>query len=138
MYVSGSAEVVVDNCMAEAEDHGFQASGRGAYIGLHLAPNSAWDCNRGAYATGFCSVNITRLAMINCTSGAYATRQTLVIANEAAAAACTTGYYAEKGGYIDAPDSDAENQGNGTDYNPAPGGIPGSAQGNHYGTIYAS
>jgi len=155
------ATVVCENCAARAEDYGFYASARYAAIEASDGACSAWDC-----ATGFMSNNASQAqcryaVACDCTVGAKAQAFSFTQAAYCTCVNCAnhgfqatlfshlyaangtarqngTGYTSQESSYLRANSTNANNNGNGADYSPVPGAIPGYAQGTDYGVVYAS
>ena len=123
---------------------------------------SNWGAARGAAVSNGAMIDVRDAVMVQCVRGVRAVYFSLVYGyrtivvrgttygyeavggsshlylSVATARQCGTGYIAQLMSSIMADGTNANNNGNGTDYNPAPGAFPGSAQGNHYAVIYAS
>lgn len=94
--------------------------------------------SHGFAALSFSLINAKNCIATNCNRGFSAGAHGHVLADGATARQNTTGYYAERNGTMEADNTNANNNGNVTDYSPTPGAIPGSATGNVYGVLYAS
>lgn len=154
------AQITCENVAVRAEDLGFYAVNSGSSIYLGHGAESAWeagnggfcanvdayvlgnygiavDCVRGFYCLNGSFIRAQSSIAVNCTNG-YDCSLGRIDATSGTARQDTTGYDATFGGYIYAPSSNANNNGNGADYDPLPGAFPGSNQGNDYSVVYAS
>jgi hypothetical protein len=153
----GSVEC--ENVATQVQDYGFYADNLGMLIG-DAGAISAWDSTMGVITTHSSVAKVQYVVVVNCTYGCYGGTFSLLHApygiyvngtygvfvtnfahiyadNGTARQDTNTGYYAQYMSFIRGVSTNANNNGNGADYNPAPG-IPGSAQGNHFAVIYAS
>jgi hypothetical protein len=154
------ALVTVDNIAIRAEDFGFYFYLAPGKLTASSGAVSAWECSVGFQADNEMYIDASNSVVVNCTTGYNTIRNSLILADAAVAVNCTTGFAAVEsahfrsdggtarqdttgydatfGGYIYAPNTNANNNGNGADYDPLPAGFPGSNQGNDYSVVYAS
>lgn len=133
--------VSVENCVAYAEDVGFYAEIAYAALLSSGGAVSAWGCTQGFFANDTGQVRVPYAIAVGCTTGFYCQTQSYIQAfaciavNATAGFYCqrfsmlfgfdgtarqnTTGYHGLTRGYIEATNSNAQNNGNGTNYNPA-------------------
>jgi len=136
------AHVECFNVAAYCEDSGFEAWTKTARIDCDDGACSAWgcavgfsavttaqvaaqyaiavDCDYGFQAYYFSYMFCTwSIAVNSATRGYHAIDFSFLMANRATARQCVTGYYGGGRGYINAGNTNANNNGNGADYNPA-------------------
>lgn len=159
--VINGALVICSNCASYAEDRNFFANGRWSQLEAQDGSCTAWSGQAGYMATSnasiFCDSSVaigatygywsnvfanivcSDAVSVNATSDGYrCVYLANMFMNEGTARQCTTnGYYAAYNAMLNAGGTNNNNNGNGTNYNPAPS-VPGSAEGNHYGVIYAT
>lgn len=153
------AEITCENVATLAEDSGFLALAHDSTIYARNGAISSWGAARGLFSFVRASINCRYSTVVDCTDGINAQLDAFIRAldcvavncgegfvailsrldaTDCTARQCTTGYDATFGGYIYAPSTNANNNGNGADYDPLPAGFPGSNQGNDYAVVYAS
>lgn len=163
LHVHGNGEALVENVAVRAEDYGFFSYNRYSRIWIDHGATSAWDCEygyfawaaflrcwygvanscaRGFYSYLYAQVEPRQAIAVNCGAagefGYRAEKMSNMDTFQATARQCDTGYYSSDNSMQRAGATNAQNNGNVTDYNPLPGAIPGSAEGNNFGVLYAS
>lgn len=160
IQVSEGGLATAENILSYAEDGNFYGFGDFSTLKCSDGACSGWGGTYGfwAYNLGYC-LAAYGVAVKNSSRGFFAsyfacTVGTNGIATEGSIAFAaqyfafmraqngtarqnTIGYYAGYTGFVYAYNTSGQNNGNGTNYSPAPA-LPGSAQGNHYGVMYAS
>ena len=154
VYVVNGGGLLVENIATQAEDRGFYVVGGMGWIqaGSYTTVVSAWGGDRGYMAGNSAFALVYWSYAINCTTfGYHASQFAFMNTNLSAAVDCTTGFNAETGvtltatnctarhcgtGYrsvnhsmVSAASTNANNNGNGADYNPAVSGDPPSNNG---------
>jgi hypothetical protein len=139
--LTNGAAVTAENTVARAEDYGFNVDSYWGYLDALDGACSAWEGAGGFFVASVASINATNsvavgaakgywvktsgalvsgnCVAVNCTQGYRSQVLASMSATAATARQCTTGYYTFRRGYILATSTSANNNGNGTNYNPA-------------------
>lgn len=162
VHIINGGGVLFENLAIVAEDFGIFVDGFYGWARGALGADSAWGCSYGFYCTagelmctyatandcsgaGFRSMEQSYtyarwcIAVNQAIYGFFAEQFANLYCRYATARQCVnTGYYANRKSLLWAQNTNALNNGNGADYNPLPGVIPGYGNGNGNSDLYAS